>query len=318
MNKSKVLGSNSKYNPTSCVNCCANWNADTNGVVRSTEGRKLYTRLFAECMVAIPDIQHLMVNVNNVQAMTTIIRELAYSKLKKELSHVGFVSMTMDQAAQFYNNGHGKQLCASRHVITCKNSEGVEERTSIFVIDRDLGNVAYSSWIKSVLDQGTMYDLLGQTTNEESLGDVVEMILGFFEVMSYFQHELPLWKDAWKIKREFEHSIVRHLAGNVSHTTGQNRKRNKPSAQLGAPTKEVLGIMNTVKPRHPRSLTAEHATQGSKRKATESEGDGLGQVPDPSRSSQPNVEKEEKKPRVIDGRRAALEWKSAWERWEFA
>ena len=151
MNKSKVLGSNSKFNPTSCVNCCANWNADTNGVVRSTEGRKLYTRRFAECVVAIPDLQNLMVDVNNVQAMTTIIRELAYSKLKKELSHVGFVSMTMDQAAQFYNNGHGKQLCASRDVITCKNSEGVEERTSIFVIDKDLGNVAYSSWIKSVM-----------------------------------------------------------------------------------------------------------------------------------------------------------------------
>ena len=56
--------------------------------------------------------------------------------------------------------------------ITNTNPEGVEERTSIYVIDRDLGNVAYSSWIKSVLDQ--------------ALGDVVEMILGFFEVMSYF------------------------------------------------------------------------------------------------------------------------------------
>ena len=44
-NKSKVLGSSSVFNPTSCVNCCANWNADTNGVVRSTKGRKLYTRL---------------------------------------------------------------------------------------------------------------------------------------------------------------------------------------------------------------------------------------------------------------------------------
>ena len=54
----------------------------------------------------------------------------------------------------------------------------------------------------------TMYDLLGQTTNEESLGDVVEMVLGFFEVMSYFQHELPLWRDVLKIKREFEQSIV--------------------------------------------------------------------------------------------------------------
>ena len=301
MNKSKVLGPNSKFNPTSCVNCCANWNADTNGIARSIEGKKLYTRLFAECVVAVPDLQNLMVDVNNVQAMITIIRELAYSKLKKELSHVGFLSMTVDQAAQFYNNGHGKQLCASRDVIMCKNSEGVEERMSIFMIDKDLGNVAYSSWIKSVLDQGTMYELLGQTSNEESLGDVAEMVLGFFEVMSYFQHELPLWKDVWKIRREFEQSIVRHL---VTHTTGQNRKRNKPSAQLGVPTKEVLDIMNKIKPRHPRSLITEPAAQGSKRKATE--GDGLGQAPDPSRSSQPNAEKEEKKQRVIDGRKAAL------------
>ena len=159
-----------------------------------------------------------------------------------------------------------------------------------------------------------MYELLGQTTNEESLGDVVEMILGFFEVMSYFQHELPLWRDAWKIKREFEHSIVRHLAGNVSHTTGQNRKRNKPSAQLGAPTKEAMDIMNALKPRHPLSLVNEQANQGSKRKATESEGDGLGPEPDQSRSSQPNEEKEEKKQRVIDGRKAALKFLDSMEK----
>ena len=152
-NKSKVLGSDTTFNPTVCVNCCANWNASTNGVMRSTNGRKDYTRLFAERKVAIPGLQHLMVDVNNVQAMITIIRELAYSKLKKELSHVGFVSMTVDQAAQFYGYGHGKQLCATRDVVMRRNSEGVEEKTSIYVIDRDLGNVAYSSWIKSVLDQ---------------------------------------------------------------------------------------------------------------------------------------------------------------------
>ena len=105
-NKSKVLGSHSTFNPETCVNCCANWNADTNGVARSTNGRKIYSRLFAECKVAIPDLQNLMVNVNNVQAMTAIVRGLVYSRLKKELSHVGFVSMTVDQAAQFYNHKH--------------------------------------------------------------------------------------------------------------------------------------------------------------------------------------------------------------------
>ena len=166
----RVLESDTSFNPSSCVNCCANWNADTNGVARSRNGGKLYTRLFAECKVAIPGLQHLMVNVNNVQAMTTIIRELAYSKLKKELFYVGFVSMTLDQAAQFYKHKHGKQLRATRDVVMCRESEGNEEKTTIYVIDRDLGNVAYSSWIKIVLDQGTMYDLLGQTTNEEFLG----------------------------------------------------------------------------------------------------------------------------------------------------
>ena len=307
-NKSKVLGSDTTFNPTMCVNCCTNWNASTNGIARSTNGRKLYTLLFAECKVAIPGLQHLMVDVNNVQAMITTIRELAYCKLKKELSHVGFVSMTVDQAAQFYGYGPEKQLCATRDVVMCRNSEGVEEKTSIYVIDRDLGNVAYSSWIKSVLDQGTMCDLLGQTTNEESSGDVVEMVLGFFEVMSYFQHELPLWRDVWKIKREFEQSIVRHIAENVSHTTGQNQKRNKPSAQLGTPTKEVLDIMNMIKPKHPYSLVIEQANQGSKRKASDGGDEDGGPEPDRSQSSQPKEEKEEKKQRVIHDRRAALKF----------
>ena len=114
-NKSRVLESETSFNPTTCVNCCANWNADTNGVARSRNGGKLYTRLFAECKVAIPGLQHLMVDVNNVQAMTTILRELAYSKLKTELPHVGFVSMTLDQAAQFYK----ENSCARPEMWSC-------------------------------------------------------------------------------------------------------------------------------------------------------------------------------------------------------
>ena len=51
--------------------------------------------------------------------------------------------------------------------------------------------------------------------------------------------------------------------------------------------------MNKVKPRHPRTLITKPSAQGSKRKATEGEDEGLGQAPDPSRSSQPNAEKED-------------------------
>ena len=229
------------------MNCCANWNSEVNGVARSRNGGKLYTRLFAECKVAIPDLQHLMVDVNNnVQAMTTAIRD---TRLRKELSHIGFVSMTLDQAAQFYKHGMGNNY-ARLETQSCAGTP-MRSRPTIFLVDKDLGTVAYSSWIRSVLDQGTMYDLLKQTTNEESLANIVEMVLGFFEVMSYFQHELPMWKDVWKIEREFEQSIVRHLAGNASKTTGQNRRRNRP------PTKEVLDIINMNKPKHPYSLVIE-------------------------------------------------------------
>ena len=149
MSKSKVLGPNSKFNPTSCMNCCANWNADTNGIARSIEGEKMYTRLFAECVVAIPDLQNLMVDVNNIQAMITIIRELAYSKLKKELSHVGFVSLTVDQAAQFYNNGRGKQLCASRDVIVCKNSAFLLDPWTEGSVIRDRGCLGLTLFMMS-------------------------------------------------------------------------------------------------------------------------------------------------------------------------
>ena len=198
-NKSRVLESDTSFNRVCELLCELECRYERCRKVK--EWGKLYTRLFAECKVAIPGLQHLMVDVNNVQAMTTMIRELAYSKLNKELSHVGFVSMTLDhRAAQFYKHKNGKQLCATRDVVMCRGPEGNEEKTTVYVIDRDLGNVAYSSWIKSVLDQETMCDLLGQTTNEDFLGDVVEVVLGLIEVMSYFQHELPLWRDVWKIK----------------------------------------------------------------------------------------------------------------------
>ena len=52
----------------------------------------------------------------------------------------------------------------------------------------------------------------------------------------------------------------------------------------------------------------EQANQGSKRKAAESEGDGLGPEPDQSRSSQPNEQ------RVIDGRKAALKFLDSMEK----
>ena len=100
----------------------------------------------------------------------------------------------------------------------------------------------------------------------------------------------------------------------MSKTTDQNRRRNKPSAQLGTPTKEVLDIINMIKPKHPYSLVIEQANQGSKRKASEGGSEDRGPVPDQSQSSQPKEEKEERKQRAIDGWRAALKFLDSMEK----
>ena len=78
--------------------------------------------------------------------------------------------------------------------------------------------------------------------------------------------------------------------------------------------KRGVGHHELDQAQHPQSLVTEQANQGSKRKATESEGDGFGPEPDQSRSSQPNEEKEEKKQRVIDGRKAALKFLDSMEK----
>ena len=58
----------------------------------------------------------------------------------------------------------------------------------------------------------------------------------------------------------------------------------------------------------------EQANQGSKRKASEGGDDDRGPVPDQSRCSQPKEEKEEKKQRVIVGRKAALKFLDSLEK----
>ena len=124
-NKARVLESDTSFNPTTCVNCCANWNADTNGVARWGEALYATFRRVQSCDPGPPTSHGGCQQCSGHDY--DYIRELAYSKLKKELSHVGFVSMTLDQAAQFYKREHGKQLCATRDVVMCRDSEGGED-----------------------------------------------------------------------------------------------------------------------------------------------------------------------------------------------
>ena len=127
-------------------------------------------------MVAIPDLQNLMVDVNNIQAMTTIIRELAYSKL------------AFPRGIREHDSGSSSTVLQQRSqeaTVRIPGYDRVQEfrggrGENVHLYDRQ------GSWQRGtfVLDQECARprndELLGQTTNEESLGDVVEMVLGFF------------------------------------------------------------------------------------------------------------------------------------------
>ena len=119
-------------------------------------------------------------------------------------------------------------------------------------------------------------------TDEESLGDVVKMILGL-------QGDVILSARTSIVERCMEDQegvrAFHRAARRGEREPHDGPKQKAEQVVRPAPTKEVLDSMSSIKPKHPQSLVTEQANQGSKRKATESEGDGLGPEPDQSRSS---------------------------------
>ena len=128
----------------SCVNCCANWNADTYGIEMSIEGKKMYTPLrgMRGCnprpskpyggRQQYPGHDHDPTGARVFKA-----EEGAFSRGIRE-HDCGSSSVVLQQRSR-------EAIVRIPDVIVCKNSEGVEERMSIFLIGKDLGNVAYSS-----------------------------------------------------------------------------------------------------------------------------------------------------------------------------
>ena len=78
------------------------------------------------------------------------------------------------------------------------------------------------------------------TDNEEKLGDGLETVLGFFDVISYFGQELPKWGNVCQYRPILEATFLKFVRENMtSHMTGLNRKRNGTVKYMEVPNKNV-------------------------------------------------------------------------------
>ena len=81
------------------------------------------------------------------------------------------------------------------------------------------------------------------TDNEEKLGDGLETVLGFFDVISYFGEELPKWGNVCQYRPMLEATFLKFVRENMtSHMTGVNRKRNGTVKYMEAVCEGVHGF----------------------------------------------------------------------------
>ena len=91
----------------------------------------------------------------------------------------------------------------------------------------------------------TEYSPSTDNENEEKLGDGLETVLGFFDVISYFRDELPKWGNVCQYRPMLEATFLKFVGENATtHMTGLNRKRNGTVKYMEVPNKNVRDIMN--------------------------------------------------------------------------
>ena len=105
--------------------------------------------------------------------------------IAKELSQIGGITLDKDSFADFFRSSNGKQLWVDKLSYIVTHSDGTQERRTKFRVWRDYGNAVYASWMRWFMGQEQAYRVFS-ADNEEKLGDGLETVLGFFDVISYF------------------------------------------------------------------------------------------------------------------------------------
>ena len=90
------------------------------------------------------------------------------------------------------------------------------------------------------------------TDNEEKLGDGLETVPGFFDVISYFGKELPKWGNVCLHRPMLEATFLKFVRENMtSHMTGLNRKRSGAVKYMEVPSRTVRDVMDRLEYSNP-------------------------------------------------------------------
>ena len=252
---------------------------------------------FAECSLVLGDINEIESVFDG--DMETFVQHLIVSlfnkKFPKELSQIGGITLDKDSFADYFRSSNGKQLCVDKLSCIVTHSDGTKERRTKFRVWRDYGNAVYASWMRWFMGQEQAYRVFS-TDNEEKLGDGLETVLGFFDVISYFGKELPKWGNVCQYRPMLEATLLKFVRENMtSHMTGLNR-----NSQVHGSSQQnrqgYHGQTGVLEPVH------RYRSSGQKRKAGESNEDTA------DRGREPDHEPEAKQSRVVDiaSRRAEL------------
>ena len=141
------------------------------------------------------------------------------------------------------------------------------------------------------------------TDNEEKLGDGLETVLRFFDVISYCGKELPKWGNVCQYRPMLEATFLKFVR--ESMTSHMNGKRSGAVKYMEVPNKNVRDIMDKLAYSNPFIDLEEASSSGQKRKAGESDHEDeadRGREPD-------HAEEPEPKQSIVENiatRRAAL------------
>ena len=143
-------------------------------------------------------------------------------------------------------------------------------------------------------------------TMKTKVGDGLETVLAFFDVISYFGKELPQRGNVCQYRPVLEATFLKFVRENMtSHMTGFNRKRSGAVKCMEVPNKNVRDIMDKLAYSNPFIDLEEASSSGQKRKAGESDHEDEA---DPGREPDHAEDPEAKQSRVEDiaARRAEL------------
>ena len=156
-------------------------------------------RFFAECSLVLGDINELesVFDGGTETFVQHLIVNLFNQKFAKELSQIGGITLDKDSFADYFRSSNGKQLWVDKLSYIVTHSNGTKERRNKSRVWRDYGNTVYASWMRWFMGQEQAYRVFS-TDNEEKLGDGLETVLGFCDVISYFGKELPDTDQCWK------------------------------------------------------------------------------------------------------------------------